>query len=73
VKINAIREVAIEQTKIGGDTSKAIALAIIYLGDAIREGTGDIGPAIEKLAVEVRHIPMSIDDIHAQLDATVGS
>lgn len=51
-----VREDAIDATKRGGDPEKATALAIIYLGDVLRESAAasdQIADAMRTVAAEI--------------------
>lgn len=65
--INAVREAALTAT----DFTMARIFATIYLGDAIREATGDIGPAIKDagnaLAVETGGVATALSDMSREM------
>lgn len=51
---NELREAAIDQTKIGGDPARAIALALVYVGDAVREhDTDGIVDALRQMSADI--------------------
>lgn len=65
--INAVREAALSST----DFTMARIFATIYLGDAIREACGDIGPALKdagnSLSTELGGVAVSISDVSREL------
>jgi hypothetical protein len=65
--INKVRAMALNAPS----AEVAQVLAMIYLGDAIREGCSDIGPAIEKglrnLSDETGATAMAITDIGREI------
>lgn len=74
--INEIREAV--TTICNGSTNMAMVmpLAIIYLGDSIREANGDIGPAIAKagehIAVNVGGIQQGLNDLGSEVASMGG-
>jgi hypothetical protein len=58
---NELRENALDQTKLGGDPAKAVALAILYLGDAVRECAPDgLEDAVRCIASEVGSVAVTM-------------
>jgi hypothetical protein len=58
-----LRDAAIDETKKGGDPNKAIALALIYIGDAINGlDDSDTADALRTVATEVGGLAIATAD-----------
>jgi hypothetical protein len=73
VNINEVRSAVVTIANGSTDMNMVNAMALIYLGDSIREACGDIGPAIaksgEQMAVNIGGIQQGLNDLAAEIAA----
>jgi hypothetical protein len=71
--INEVRSAVVTIANGSTDMNMVNAMALIYLGDSIRETCGDIGPAIaksgEQMAVNIGGIQQGLNDLAAEIAA----
>jgi len=74
--INEVRNTVVTIANGSDNMNMIVALALIYLGDSIREACGDIGPAIkqagEGTAVNIGGIQQGLNDLAAEIVAMNG-
>lgn len=61
--MNDTRQAAIDQTKLGGEPMNAIALAIVYVGDCLREQSAEasaVADALNTIATETGSISVAL-------------
>lgn len=71
--INAVRDTVVGIASNSTDMTMVTALALIYIGDSIREGTSDIGPALarglDQVAVNIGGIESGLNSISSEMAA----
>ena len=73
VNINDVRDAVLTIANGSTNMNMVLACALIYVGDSIREATGDIGPAIaksgEQVAVNIGGIQQGLNDLASEIAA----